>query len=344
MQRQNRATFDAEELAIVLSHYDLGAIESVTEFARGSRQSPKVGLVSERGKFLLKRRPADRARLSRVRFAHRVQDHLVRAGFPLARLMRTRTNKATLLQLRDQIYELFEFVPGHAFAQRPDEARDAGAVLARFHQITATYEATASSPRPRGDYHDAPAVRTGLAGIGSSLSMHDSFTGDEMELSELVQSLLAAYNRSADSVNRIDPFGDLEQVIHSDWHPGNTLFREHKVLAVVDYDTMRYAHRIIDIANGALQFSMIAKGDPASWPDELDKERFDAFLQGYQSSAPLSQQERKCILPLMTEALIAECVSPIAATGSVGRWAGYRVLQMVRRKIRWFETNPLALG
>jgi homoserine kinase type II len=344
LQQRHRATFDAEELAIVLSHYELGIIESITEFARGSRQSPKVGIVTEGGKYLLKRRPAERARLDRVRFAHRVQDHLIQAGFPLARLIRTRLHQATLLQLRDQIYELFEFRPGHAFAQKPEEARDAGVVLARFHEATGSFDPPASLTKPRGDYHDAAAVRTGMAAIGSALSMHDSFTGDELELTQLVEFLLSAYNRAADSVNRQDLSSIAEQVIHSDWHPGNLLFRENRVFAVVDYDSMRYARRIIDVANGALQFSMIAKGDPASWPDELDLERYAAFLAGYESISGLSPSERECLVPLMIEALIAECVSPIAATGSVGRWAGYRVLQMVRRKIGWLNAEATRLG
>ncbi len=47
LQSREHARFDAAELAVVLSHYDLGVIESVTDFSRGSRRSPKVGIVSE---------------------------------------------------------------------------------------------------------------------------------------------------------------------------------------------------------------------------------------------------------------------------------------------------------
>lgn len=339
MQQRNRAKFDAEELTVVLSHYDLGVVESITEFARGSRRSPKVGIVCQRGKFLLKRRRAERARLQRVPFAHRVQDHLVRGGFPLAKLVPTHAPGGTLLQLRDYIYELFEFVPGHAFAHTPEEAHDAGAVLARFHRATEDFVAPSWLARPRGDYHDAPAVRTGLCAISSTLSSHDSLAGNEAELEGLVRFLLSIYDRAADAVNRIDLSGRPELVIHADWHPGNLLFREKRVVAVVDYDSMRYAPRVVDLANGVLQFSIIAGGDPASWPDQLDEGRFHAFMAGYESISVPTVEERKCLLPLMTEALIAECVAPIAATGSVGRWAGYRVLQMVRRKLLWLEAN-----
>src|SRR5688500_12371060 len=51
-----RSRFDRDELAIVLSHYDLGVIEQVQEFPRGSRKAPKLLLKADRGTYLLKRR------------------------------------------------------------------------------------------------------------------------------------------------------------------------------------------------------------------------------------------------------------------------------------------------
>jgi Ser/Thr protein kinase RdoA (MazF antagonist) len=117
------------------------------------------------------------------------------------------------------------------------------------------------------------------------------------------------------------------------------LYRNDKVVAVIDYETVRMSRRIVDVGNAALQFSITAGGDPATWPDYVDEERFEAFLSGYTSRCPLSEQERHCIVDLMIEALIAECVPPITETGSVGRWAGYRVLQMVRRKVAWMTAN-----
>ena len=46
----------ADELAIVLSHFDIGVIESIQEYPKGSRKAPKILITSEQGKFLLKRR------------------------------------------------------------------------------------------------------------------------------------------------------------------------------------------------------------------------------------------------------------------------------------------------
>ena len=337
MQSRKRATFGAEELAVVLSHYDLGIVESITDFPRGSSRSPKVGIVCERGKFLLKRRSADKTRNERIRFAHAVQKHLADNGFPAPKLMPTRVQGREALQLREHIYELFEFVPGQPYGQTIDETREAGVVLAMLHQATDGFVPPPNAPR--GSYHDAPGVRTGLCTIDSTLSSHDSFVGNEAELATLIQYLLSAYDAAAESVNQIDLENWPERVIHSDWHPGNLLFKNEHVVAVIDYETVRMSRRIVDVSNGMLQFSITAGGDPATWPDHVDEERFRAFLSGYESRCPLSEQERWCIVGLMTEALIAECVPPITETGSVGRWAGYRILQMVRRKVAWMTEN-----
>jgi hypothetical protein len=43
----------------------------------------------------------------------------------------------------------------------------------------------------------------------------------------------------------------------------------------------------------------------------------------------------------MVEALIAEAVFPIAATGSFGRMEGLTFLQMVQRKVYWLTHNAL---
>ncbi len=298
-----------------------------------------MGIVSELGKYLLKRRAGRRADPDRVRLSHVIKGHLVGLGFPTPRLVSMRNGSGPLLQIREHVYELFEFVAGQVFQGTAQEARDSGIVLARFHRGTEEFEPAAALTARHGDYHDAQGVRTGLCSIGSTLSSHDSFSGDDAELASLVQFLLGAYDEAADAVNGIGYSSLPERVIHSDWHPGNLLFRNLEVVAVIDFDALRVSRRVIDASNGALQFSMLAGGDPATWPDQLDEDRFHAFLQGYESLQPLTGDERACVPHLMTEALIAECVPPITETGSVGRWTGYRVLQMVRRKLQWLKPN-----
>jgi len=333
LEEQTRETFNAAELAVVLSHYELGVIEAITGYPRGSRRSPKAGIVAQRGKFLLKRRAAGKSDPDRVRLAHRVQQTLTEAGFPAPKLIPTRSTGNTLLQLKGQAYEMFDFVVGESYARTPSQTRAAGDMLARFHEATAGFSPTEFAPI--GDYHDANAIRTGLCAIGSGLSSHDSFTGDEAELASLIQTLIATYDQAAEAVDATGFAGWEPRILHADWHPGNLMFRRNEVVAVIDYDSVRRSQRIIDVANGVLQFSMRGEGDPVDWPPELDQKRLAAFLSGYHQREPLAEEELACQPHLMVEALITECVPPITRTGGVGRWAGFRVLQMVRRKTAW---------
>ena len=92
--------------------------------------------------------------------------------------------------------------------------------------------------------------------------------------------------------------------------------------------------------NGALQFSITGGDDDvAKWPDNVDEARFKRFLRGYDEVMLLSQAEIRTLPLLMIEALVAEAVFPIAATGSFGRVEGMPFLQMAQRKVVWLQKN-----
>lgn len=342
MEDRGRATFAADELAVVLSRYDLGPLESITEFRRGSRKSPKVGIVCDRGKFMLKRRPRGHTNTARLTFAHRLQRHLMRAGFPLPRLIAPDEGDGLVLRHDGHVYELFEFVRGQRFSGSVAETRDSGVTLARFHQAVADF--TAAEAPQTGDYHDTNPVRTSLNAIPSSLSAHDSVVGLETEVFETAQELYDVYDRCCGRVQRRGLRTWPAGVIHGDWHPGNMMYRNKAVVAVLDYDSARQSQPVIDLANGTLQFSILGGKQVEEWPDEIDEERAGAFLAGYLSKQPISHDQRACLPDLMAEALISESVLPIAATGSFGHYQGFRFMKMVRRKVAWLEANAERLS
>jgi len=335
--RRERAQFDAEELAVVLSHYDLGLIESVTRFDRGSRKSPKVGIVSERGKYLLKRRDPTRGDMDRVRFIHEVQQRLAKRGFPLPRAIVPRTGDESFFEWRDGSYELYEFVAGHGYTGEGAETHEAGATLAAFHQALADFDHSAHSEHDA--YHQSIAVQTGLNAVPKKIGLHDSAAGKNAELLGITSFLFEAYTEAAEAIDRMGydewPVG----ITHSDWHPGNLLFKRGRVIAVIDYDAVKVGKLVCDVANGVLQFSIIGGKDPKDWPDHLNMERVSGFLSGYLEHRALDASQLAAIPHLMIEALIAEAVLPIAATGSFGPFAGFGFVRMVRRKVEWMQAH-----
>jgi len=331
-----RERFSASELAVVLSHYDLGVIESAREIPRGSRQSPKVLLKTGRGRYLLKRRAHGRDRPERVAFSHELLRHLRREGFPVPALMGTRDRQESMLQLDSRIYELFEFVDGGRYDGSLEETSNAGKTLAKFHRTVQPFLFEWMPDLP--SFHDSDAVRASLNSIPSSTASHDSVVGHEAELLGMTQELYERYDDAAEAVNQAGYGSWPRIVVHGDWHPGNMLFAHQKVCVVLDFDSARMCPRPIDVSNGLLQFSILRGADsPDAWPEYFDVTRMRRFWMGYLSRAELSEPQRRAIPDLMCQSLIAECVFPIAATGSLGQHAGFGVLQMVRRKVRWLS-------
>ena len=320
----------------MLSHYDLGVIESIQEFPRGSRKAPKLLLKTDHGMHLIKRRAEGKDNPFKVAFAHALQLHLASRQFPLPHLIGTKRENNSMLQLHGRIYEVFEYITGTGYDNGLESTYDAGKTLGLLHKLLQEYQAEFDPPQ--GSYHAARMVQKFMHDIPTSLQDDPTSREDPDRVREVMKFLHSSYNAAALRVNEMGLTEWPMQIIHSDWHPGNMLFRGARVVAVIDYDAARIQQRVIDAANGALQFSIIGGGDDAAqWPDYLDESRFKRFLRGYDSVNVLSKAELRTIAPLMIEALIAESVIPIAATGSFARMEGFGFLLMIQRKVKWLQ-------
>jgi Ser/Thr protein kinase RdoA (MazF antagonist) len=291
---------------------------------------------TERGDFLLKRRARGKDDAFRVAFAHSLQLYLARKQFPLPHLIGTRKENNSMLQWRGGIYELFEFIQGGGYDNSPEAAQEAGKVLALFHKLVREYEP------PTGSYHASRAVGGAFEQLPMMLARVDpqNAARESTRIDEVGAFLRTSYREAALRVNDCGLPDWPMQITHCDWHPGNMLFRKTRVVAVIDYDAARLQQRITDVANGALQFSILGGGDDASqWPDYVDEGRYKRFLTGYDSINVLSKAELRTLPWLMIEALIAESVIPIAATGSFARMEGLGFMLMIERKVRWLQKH-----
>lgn len=325
-------TFGTHELAICLSHFDLGILSKLTEFRRGSRRAPKLVIQSNKGKYLFKRRAKGKDDLAKVAFTHQIQLTLAGQNFPLPHLIGTRDTNNSMLVLDGEIYEMFEYIEGEGYDGSLDATFHSGRILGLYHKLLKSFQS--SYRPPSGSYHHAKAIRQAIRNTVSSLPMESRPSGDV--LNKTINALDEAYQFCADEIDELGLKDWGTQIVHGDWHPGNMLFRNRHIVAVIDYDAARLQQRVIDFANGAIQFSIIGGGDdPSSWPEYLDNSRFKRFMRGYDSVNVVSVAEIKAVPFLMCEAMIAEAVLPIAATGSFGRIEGFPFLQMIERKVKW---------
>ncbi len=333
--------FDPLELAKVLSHYDLGVIQQLRAYTRGSPRAPKVRIRTRRGDFLLKRRAPGRDDPFRVAFAQSLQLHLVEHGYPVARMIGTRDDNNSMLQIDGRIYEVFQFMPGIRYDGSPAATESAGQALATLHRLVVDYQSPYDPPH--SSYHASVGIDAKLARIPEAVAAKEP-QADKGALDRTCRFLLDAYHQAAEQVDRTGFRSWRRGIIHGDWHPGTLLFARPggPVSAVVDFDSARLEPIMADVANAALQFSMTWArdgADPAAGPRDLDLSRLNRLMRGYDlcSGNTIYSGELAALPWLMSEALVLDSVIPIAATGTFGQLSGSGFLRMVEAKVQWIK-------
>lgn len=334
-----RATISAEEAMRVLAGWSLGRIRGLRPLARGSRQSPKLVVLTDGEAYLLKRRAAHRSRIERIRFSHVVQQHLEEQGYPVAGLVADRHGR-TLLEDDLGLFELFKFVRGRHGERSKEASPVAGRLMAAMHEQLRSADLQPPTGLD-GSYHGAGSARRALE---QAADMAQAVEKKRVEgLRACCGWLAQAYLDAAARVERIGLNHLPRRVLHGDWHPGNLMWREGEVVAVLDFDAIRIGPRVLDLANGALQFAVTMRGDqpPERWPDGMQAEWAQAFVTGYAAriSGELEPGERQAIPWLMIEALIHESALPIAQTGRFGPLSGASFLMMIQRKVNWIRSR-----
>lgn len=344
LYRRGWDTFLADELATILGRFEIGTVERAHEYRRGSRSAPKLKLWTSDGTYLLKRRSTLRHPVARIRFAQAIQSQLERKGYPVAPLLRVRETGSTLLLLGDYAYELFRFIEGDRFDKSGRLAGKSGEALGELHRITADLDPSAAPP---ASYHDSPSVRKALDHLADAIQRVEPGQS-RAELESIARELRLIYARATDEIDVLGMRGLGRSVVHGDWHPGNLIFGNGGVLAVIDFDSARAEAWVTEIANGMLQFALQAGQSrvPEEWPDDLDPHRLRAFLTGYLTVAarPLSADERAMVPWLMIEAMIAESAIPVATHGTFADLSGASFMRLVLRKCQWVRHHRKAIS
>ncbi len=330
MPNDARASFSTSEIVRVLEIFGIGGLSSLSKLEAGSRRAPKLVAACASGNYLLKRRELQGAQIDVVRYTSRVHQYALRQGVPCARLMTTIEGEPLLIE-GPFVYEVQEFVQGHRYTHRHDQAAAAGAALARFHTAMVGFEGARASAPP--SYCRNPRVHLALQKLESS-------TADASRRA-LCSSLAARYERAATHA-----WPALACVTHSDYHPGNVLLDGARVVAIIDFDSARVAPVVSDLANAALQFGVppIVGNDPSTWEPRFNEHCLRALVRGYRGERTAPKGTSDAIAPLMIQAAIQEVVNSVAKKGAFGSIDGWSMMAYVDRKTRWIEESSSAIA
>jgi Ser/Thr protein kinase RdoA (MazF antagonist) len=341
-----REKFQAREIAQVLSHYDIGVINEIREYRRGSRRAAKLKISAEHGDYLLKRRARgrtfDRDR-ERAAAGHAVQARASGGGVPVAQLIALRSG-GTLLEFGERLYELHAWVAGGRYERRGEQARSAGAVLARMHASFSNLELL--EELPQGGFSDFPGVRAALA-LAAARARERTAASAQPRLSASVDFISAHMDRiESKLVHKGLPL-QRSSICHGDFHPGNTLWSGDALVAVIDFDSVRLEAVAAEVANAMLQFSVKHRvgEDPLLWPIGLVSENLRGFCEGYRSVNSIETRAMAPLVPwLMLSAIVAEAASPIARDGDFAGIPAEPFLQATVSMMDWIAERTRAIS
>ena len=261
----------AEEMAVLLASYGLGALRSAKGIAEGVENSNYL-VEAEGGRFILTLYEK-RVDAGDLPFFLALLDHLADRGLPVPRALKDREGRQ-IQTVCGRPACLIEFLEGVSLSHpTPAQARAAGEALGQMHAALADF--TLERPNTLGlpGWHEL-AARCG-------------------EAVDAIEPGLSA--RIADELAHLDAHwpADLPRsVIHADLFPDNVLMLGDRVTGMIDFYFACTELRAWDLAvtHSAWAFS----SDGASYDAAVGR----ALLDGYAETFGLSEAERAA-LPIL---------------------------------------------
>ena len=331
----DRETLAAEEVKFVAKEYALRRPIYLEEIRRGSRSVAKGRLRGVDGDWMLKRRPV--ARAGRLDTVHAFQLHLQHAGVPVARLRRNLEGQTRTDGDRG-VYELFEWVFGQRWSMRIEEAADVGAAIGSMLRAGAGFRAPGEAFD--ASQHRSQALDVDPSELAAFVSSVEPETDPSM-VADACHSLLARVRRAAEAAAGIDMPLLPRCFMHGDLHPGNVLFAEGRLAAILDFDTTRVDLRVREVASALNAFGSETRSAdaPDRWAPGQDVDRMVAIVAGIRHGigGHLTAPERLALPLLMIEGCARESLERIIRTGRFDQHLASLFLVYVDRKTAWIE-------
>lgn len=334
----SRQQLTQSEIDLVLGHYELGTIHSISELAAGSKYSPKVIVESDRGKLLLKRRARGLDLPPMVASSHEIIIACIERGLCVPPLLATKDGNS-MVQTNDHVYELFSYIEGIIFDRSPSmithHCQQAGALLGETHDTLAEI---INTPRTFEPPIEPSAIDLSRA------SLLDSFASALDESSRARCKNILEFGDELIRANASSP-----SLVHGDWHPGNMIYRGQEIVAACDFDNTRVGSRPREVAQAMVHFSLATPkpGENAQTcnPEPI-RPALRAFWMGYiQDAAGSNRSPARLCAGLMPAVMLDEALGTIAsqlASGSPNEQTT-AMLVAVSRKAHWLHSNQSQL-
>lgn len=314
--------------AVIREFYDLGTVEMPEQLVDAhQRRHRKLTVRTSAGRFLIKTYKRDPVELDALRFQHRLSDHLLSHDVPVARIQRAKDGKG-IVELETWALEIQEFVEGGPMQVTSDTLTIAARALGRFHQVCRDF------PRPP---RDARMWRFSEVPRDPFIKLFEmaKTQGDPAAVSEYCDRI-AVFLHEAGKKLDWDARNNFETgLIHGDYHGGNLLFNQGKLVAVIDLEFAGVGCFLEDLAYAMSNLCIRTANNP-----ERLAARTNILLDNYQLFRSLSYLEEEALYFAVGIKHVTTVAYQVTQLG--GEMAGYTAIQWIERlaeQCAWLENR-----
>lgn len=271
--------------------WELGAWHSLSPMAHGVNNESFL-LAADRGRFVLRRARASKT-LDDIRFEHALIAHLLRHGLPVPEPVPGRDG-GTWILAGGRLWSLAAYIASGPLPDSENAARQAGEVLGRFHAAAAQFVAAVPVPGARSKATEARDALDALPRL------------DHPAAQALAQRIRAAVAQSAAAEAAWSERLRIG-IIHGGCRMTSVLFREGRLVALLDLDSARQGPRAQDIA-----ISLASFAKPKAPGLALHPARAAAFREGYSARAAIEEPDRQAIAAFLPGVLLRQALADLA--------------------------------
>jgi Ser/Thr protein kinase RdoA (MazF antagonist) len=268
---------------IIRQHYDLGEVSTPHDLpVAHQRRHRKLVVQTSVGKFLVKTYKNDPVILDALRFQHRLSDHLRAHQLPVPAILPAKNGKR-IVEFQNWALELQVFIEGHPMQVTSKSLVLSAHALGKFHVVCRDF------PRPERDvrmwrFSEVPRTLFG--------SLYEAACKEGVsDAVDACCNSIALFLRDASKELSLACRNKFETgLIHGDWHSGNLLFIQEKLVGIVDLEFAGDGCYLEDLAYAVSNLCVRTATEYA----RLDI-RTDLLLQHYQKYRTLSPAEERAL-------------------------------------------------
>ncbi len=261
----------------------------------------RVPIVTDKGELrvLLVRKHILLAEASSVLLLEKTLRYLSENNVEVPRLLQTRAG-AGHIETEGHLWQVFEFIDGAHYTGTGEELVSAAEGFASLHLALANFpyeEEVLTRLAPLEPFSDEALERVLRAAERNQNDIDAVF----IEYASALRGFASARERFGEG-------GARRQIVHGDLHPHNTLFSDHKLRAILDFDMLQNAELLRDVGFAAHRFSRQHAVHERGGADHAVY-AFNRFIAAYRAKNALTDTEVPGIFRYMLDELLRRVVT-----------------------------------